>query len=318
MSSNIRAGDILSEAFQFGYRRWFTVFRYGWMAMLFAGLIAFGALYTIFDVKAISQAGEDATLRTLADFMRLPVAPAVLVGLGAIILVMLFYAGFLASVFRLVALGEDNEGVAQLRIDGPAQRVFWAQFITSVINTGIGAFSILVAMVITGHGFGSIISGFQQFAALVIHAGANPGFKPSEEQLEALAGPFGALGMSILISLPLTIFAAIRLAPFVAGSACENRLLLFGSFRLTAGHFWSLFGVYLLFFMAMFVMTVVYSLVERFLETMTKVGGALAFIAVVFTVISFAASVAYQIFVIGVQLSLQGIVYRELKDGPQA
>ena len=134
--------------------------------------------------------------------------------------------------------------------------------------------------------------------------------------MQALA-PIGLLVLSGFFAAPVLIYVNIKLVPFPPGSASENRLLLFGAFRMTAGHFWSILGLYILFILAMIVLGIVYTLAMSFIELMASLGGAgaLTIIGAIFTVVAFAAAIAYQVFVIGVQLSLQAIVYRRLKTG---
>jgi hypothetical protein len=65
----------------------------------------------------------------------------------------------------------------------------------------------------------------------------------------------------------------------------------------------------------LFAVGIAFSLAMSFIELMSSLGGSMAFIGAIFGVIGFAATVVYQVFVIGVQLSLQAIIYRRLKTG---
>ena len=101
MSGRVPAGEILNEAFQFGFYRWLTVFRFA---------------------------------NSFSDILNVSPFTAVVLGVIAAIILMVAFAGMFASVYRLVALGEDRPGFMQLRFDGPAQRVFMAQLILNAIN----------------------------------------------------------------------------------------------------------------------------------------------------------------------------------------
>jgi len=84
---------------------------------------------------------------------------------------------------------------------------------------------------------------------------------------------------------------------------------------MTFGHAWSIFGVYVLFFIAMVVMSILYTLTMSFFEVMASLGGAVALVGVIFALVQMAAVLFYQVFVMGVQMALQAIIYRRLKTG---
>jgi hypothetical protein len=174
-----------------------------------------------------------------------------------------------------------------------------------------------VALALSGQSIGSIWAALNEFMTLAAAASVDGAPQPAPEAMRQLAPPLGVIFQAILLSLPLLIYLNVKLAPFLPGSAAENRLLLFGSFRMTSGHAFSIFLVYVMFFMVMVIISVVYSLAMSFVEMMASLSGAgvFAVLGAVFSFISVVAAVAYQVFMMGVQMSLQAIIYRRLKTG---
>ncbi|PQA87531.1 hypothetical protein [Hyphococcus luteus] len=316
MSERIRAGDILNEAFQFGFYRWTTVFRFAWLPVVMVMLLAFGATNLVFDMEALKalEGVQDPALSDFQEAFRLSMPMAALTWIGVGVIALFLYSGFAASIYRLVALGEERSGVAHLRLDGPALRVFFAMLILNGINYVVISAVSLLMLALNGHGIGDFFAAWPDFFAMVEASSQDSSYQPSLEEAQRLA-PIGLFFLGFMFALPALIYINVKLAPFAPGSASENRLLLFGAFRMTFGHAWSIFGVYVLFFMAMLVMTIVYWLTMSFLGVMTGLGGSAAVIGKLFGAIEFAASFAYQIFIFGVQFSLQAIIYRRLKTG---
>lgn len=316
MSERIKAGDILTEAFRFGFYRWPTVLRIAWAPFALAILVTLGAAFSVIDMSA-AEALESAGAPGWNDFMgilRVPPAIALLAMIAAGIATMLLYCGFFASVYRLVALGEERPGFIQLRFDGPAMRVFAALLILNLINYAVIFALCLLMLGVNGFGFGDFAAAWPDFFALVERAAGDPSYHPSAEEAKLLA-PIGAFFTGLFVAAPALIYLNVKLSPFAPASAAENRLLLLGAFRMTSGHAWSIFGTLVLFVLAMIVISILYMLTMRFVELMAALGGSFAVVGMIFSIISFAAGIAYQIFVMGVQLALQAIIYRRLRTG---
>ncbi len=195
--------------------------------------------------------------------------------------------------------------------------MFWAQLIVAIIGYVIFGVAFLVASLATGNTPGDVLSSFFGFFSMIMVA-AEGGVEPDQQTLMAFAQPLRIFVLAGLIALVPSVYVNIRLAPFAAGSAAENRLLLMGSFALTRGQFWSIFGIYVLLIGALFALALVYSIASQILEILMSIGGgggALALIAAIFGVLQIGATVLYQAFVLGLQLSTQGIIYRRLKTG---
>lgn len=316
MSERIKAGDILTEAFQFGFYRWTTLFRFAWAPFVLALLITLGIVFSIFDMQA-ADALENNDAPSWEDFqtiLNVPPAIAILAGICAGLATMLLYCGFFASVYRLVALGEERPGLVQLRFDGPALRVLAALLILNLVNYALLVALCLLMLAVNGFGFGDFAAAWPEFFSLVERSAGDPSYQPSPEDAQRLA-PIGAFFTGLFVAAPVLIYLNVKLSPFAPGSAAENRLLLLGAFRMTSGHAWSIFGTLVLFALSLIVISILYILTMSFVELMAALGGSFAFIGMIFSAISFAAGVAYQIFIMGVQLSLQAIIYRRLRTG---
>jgi len=315
MSKGIRVGEVLNESFQFGFHRWPTVFRLGWLPLLISGFVVFGLQHLIFDAEALKVAIESRESFKMVEVMR--VSSFLAFGLMLIVFVFMIavVSGLLASIYRLVALGEEREGYVDLRFDGPAQRVFWAQLIVTLINVSVMLAFVIIAIPMTGSSFGEVFKSLGAFLLLMQSAMVDPNVgQPDQATLEALYAPLGSVFLGAFVALLPLAYINIRLTPFAPGSAAENRLLFFGSLQITNGHFLSLLGLYLLFGIALMLVGMIYSLVTSVLEQMASLGGAgmLSVVGFLFQGILFALMVAYQVFVIGVQASLNAVVYREL------
>lgn len=316
MSERIKAGDILTEAFRFGFYRWPTVLRFGWAPFALALLVTLGAVFSVIDFAA-AEALDNAAEPTWDDFkglLRVPPGVALLALIAAGFATMLLYCGFFASVYRLAALGEERPGLVQLRFDGPALRVFAALLILNLINYAVIVALCVVMLAVNGFGFGDFIAAWPEVFSLIERSAGDPSYQPSPEDVQRFA-PIGAFFTGLFVAAPVLMYLNVKLLPFAPGSAAENRLLLLGAFRMTSGHAWSIFGTLILFALAMVVISILYVLTMSFIELMAALGGSFAAVGMIFSAISFAAGAAYQIFIMGVQLSLQAIIYRRLRTG---
>lgn len=319
MSERIRAGDVLHEAFQFGARRWPAVLRYVWLPLILSGFATFGIAMLVLDVDGLQTAIEtsDTGMVSIAPFLKVSPTMAIAAAIAAVFGLIFIYSGAYASIFRLTALGEDRPGVAQLRFDGPAQRVFFAQLILMAINLALWGAAFMIALSVSGVSFADIGKAMGDLMALAERAAADPAFKPSPAEAEAVGKPLGALFLGgVFAALPMA-YVNVKLAPFLAGSAAENRILLFGSFRMTRGHAWSIFGTYVLFMIAMFILMMVFGLAMGLFELLGQLsgGGGLSIVGKLFTAIGVVLDAAFQVYVLGVSLAMQGIIYRRLATG---
>ncbi len=316
MKVKFPVGETLNETFQFALHRWSAVFRFGWAPLLIAIALAVGLFYAIIDVAALEAADDPAELFQFSQFVRVPGLVAIALAVAGALIISLVMAGFMASVFRLVILGEDDGRLINVRLDGPAVRVFLAQLILGVINYGIFLIAVLVASAMTSVSVGAAFSAVPEAIRLAAESSA-AGTDPDPSQIGETIAPIGLFGVGFLLALIPMIFVNIRLAPFAAGSAAENRLLLLGAFRLTSGNFWPLLGYYILLVLALMVIGFVFQIVIGVIDLLSGLpsGGAFAVIGALATVLGVVASVAYQLFVMGLQLGGQGIIYRRLKTG---
>lgn len=317
MSEKLPVGETLNEAFQFGLKRWGTVIRYGWAT--FAVAIA---AFTVYAVAVIgpgvfkaAAGGEE--INSMKDIFQMPI-PTV-IGLGVVVyaVVALLFCGVIASLYRLVALGEDRPGIFHLRVDGPAVRVFLSFFIIAVLNALIWAAALGISFAINGQDFGSFWRQCVRFIELA--AASETGEVSNTEVLSAFSAIFQSFMLGGLIALVPLLYLNIKLIPFPPGTAAENRLLLFGSFGLTMGHFWSILGAYVLFIIFVMILTIIFQIALAVLQAIgglaTDMGGALAIVGAVLGVVVFLASLFFNIFLFGVQVALRAVIYRRLATG---
>lgn len=317
MAEKFPVGLALNETFQFVLHRWTTILRFGLVPLLLAIVVTMALAYGLLDISGLQalENDNDAFAR-IGDYLHLPVALTVLVALAGVMALAFILAGFMASVYRLVALGEDTPGWYNVRIDGPALRVFFANIILNAITTGIVLVGMLIASMVTGISVWGALGAFADLFRLVAEAEAS-GTEPDPAVVLAVLAPIRTMALGYLFALVPMIYVNIRLSPFLAGSAAENRLLLAGSLALTKGNFWSLFGFHALLLLSLMALTIVFQLVVGIFDVLSELpsGGAFALVAAIAGAISFLISFAFQLFTMGIQLAGNAIVYRRLKTG---
>ncbi|NOX95769.1 MAG: hypothetical protein GXP04_11955, partial [Alphaproteobacteria bacterium] len=137
MSQKLPVGDVLNEAVQFGLHRWSTVLRFALGPILVSMLLFVVVAAVLLEPSSFVANSDDATLESMKDGLRFPMSITVLIGGLAYLFVIFLLCGVMASMYRLVALGEDRRGFFQLRMDGPAKRVFFAYLILMLLNFAI-------------------------------------------------------------------------------------------------------------------------------------------------------------------------------------
>ena len=317
MAEKFATGEALNETIQFALNRWGTVLRFGWAPMALVLAISLGLAWAIFDVKALEAAEDNPEVIFQFDqYLKMALSAAIMLGIAGSILISFILAGFMASVYRLVALGEERPGFVHLRFDGPAQRVFIANLILSLINMVLYAAAFFVASLTTGVSPGDAFGAIGEFFTVVGQA-AEAGDQFDPTGVGDTIAPIGLFFVAGLFAMLPMIYVNIRLAPFLAGSAAENRLLLLGSLRLTAGNFWGLFLYFLLLIIVMMVIAFVFQLVIGIVDALSGLpsNGVFALFGYIASAIGFIATVAYQLFIYAIQFGGQGVVYRRLKTG---
>ncbi|NNE41066.1 MAG: hypothetical protein HKN14_09150 [Marinicaulis sp.] len=317
MSDRLPVADTLNEAFRFGLKRWGTVFRYVWVPFLitiamFGSIAAAGLNFEAFEtLENVENGGE---FPGWDELFAMPLKTLGMLFIVAAIISWILFSGFMASIYRLVALGEERPGLFQLRLDGPAWRVFWSHVILQIINYGLLFIGMAIAMPMVGSSFAELFGVFGEIFRL---AAENPNYTPSDEESWELLKPFAGIGLGILFAALPMMYVNIKLVPFPPGSAVENRLFLFGAFRITTGHAWSVFGILVLTFLALAIASTIVQLVAAIFETIAALsgGGALGVIAIVAMVIQLTMLFVFQAFAYAVQFGVAGVIYRRLKTG---
>ncbi len=317
MSQKLPVGEVMNEAVQFGLHRWATVLRYGWIPGLLS-LVLFGGYFaSVFDTALFNENYEATSFDELKDILRVPLSTAIAGAVGVYLIAGLLFCGVAASLFRLVALGEERPGLFQLRLDGPAIRVFFAYMIVMLLTGGIWGAAFLGALSISGESISSLSGSLQ--ALMEIIATAEEGSDDGMEAMTAIMGPMQVYGLTFLLGLVPMIYVSVKLIPFPPGSAAENRLLLFGSFGMTFGHFWSIVGIYILYFLFLIVIMIIYSMADTVLRMLAVLlvtqGSVFALVGMGVFMVLGAAAIFYQLFVVALQSAVPAIIYRRLKTG---
>lgn len=318
MSKSIPIAEVLNESFQFGLQRWGTVIRLAWAPTVIILLLVGGFFGLVINFEMFTEGGEIETLQNFNDYLRMPAPAAIGLGVVLYVIMALLYCGVMASIFRLVALGEDQPGIINVRLDGPAWRVFWASIILSLVSTLIWLIAFGIALPMTGKSFGAYFSDLGAFFSAIMVAAQTGSEEAAAAQVTAFFGYWKAFVYAFLIAIVPLIYLNVRLAPFVAGSAAENRLILFGSLQLTQGRFWPILGAWILLTLMIFVISIVFELVSSIFEILMGlggIGGAFAIITGVVAIIYIALAIFYYAVIYGAQLAFHAVIYRRLKTG---
>ncbi len=317
--AKVPVGATVNEAFNFGLKRLGAVFRAFFLPTLLGMLILCVVAFGLVDYQK-AQETTPRTLDDLASVLRIPLPAFFAAIFVASLPMMVFFAGGAATIFRLVALGENRRGWFQLRLDGPAWRVFFAYLIQMLISYAVFAVAGVVAWAVTKlNPLDGVKAYFEFLMAAMAQAAQNPGAPPSQEAVQALMSRMGGLGMTFLISFIPSLYLGVKLAPFPAASAAEDRLALFKTFRMTFGAWWSMFFCWVLFFIAFILLALVVGLGEGVFQLVSQFlvnqGGAMAAIGGIVALLLGVFRILFQLFAAGAQLSLPAIMYRHIEKG---
>jgi len=317
MSDKMTVGQIVNESARFARYRWSSVLRFALLPGLISALL-FGAFtFAFLDSQALKSIQSGEAVFQFDSLFKVSIPIFILGGIILYAIVTFLFAGVYASIFRLVALGEERPGIFQLRIDGVAKRVFIAILVHSVIIFAVWVIAILIGGILTGQApFGFWSSLAQLFGEA---AAAEQNYQPSAELMQQMEATMAPLGSGILIAFIPLIYLSIKLFIFPAASAIENRLALFASVRLTFGHFWTMFGSIILMGVFTIIASLIYGIAAGILELIaqffTSQGAALALAGGVIAMIALVAEIAFNILVYSVWLSMPAIMYRRLTTG---
>lgn len=317
MSDKMKVGQVVNEAVRFGRYRWGAVIRFGWLPALASVLLLIAYCAAVLDLEHLQAVDSGEQTLNLESLMSVPVSVAFGLGFLTYLVMGLLFSGVYASIFRLVAMGEERPGFFHFRMDGPAIRVFLAYLILTVIGFAIWIGAIGIGSIITGGDPFAVVSQLGQVFREAIAVGET--YEPSSELTVALAENLEPYGVGMLIAFIPMIYISIKLFPFPAASAVEDRLVLIGSFRMTFGHWWTIFLSALL--MAIFLMIAILifelasSIIQMIAEFALTQGGALTGIGALLLIAMFIVSLIFNAFVYSVQFAMHAIVYRRLTTG---
>ena len=306
------SGEVLNEAFQFSLRCWSAVLRLAWLPLVLCGLIFLGYGALAF-VGGSGAGGEPAGIA-----LRVPGVVAFVLGAAATGGAVYLFAGFMTSIYRLVATGEERPGLAVLRADPPVMRVFLAMVIVNAAGFALMGAGLALAMLVTATGPSAVAAALAEYVSLAANASAT-GQPVSIEALERLSEPLSVLFLGAVGALAPIIYLNVRLAPFAAAAAVENRLLLLGSFHLTRGRFWSIFFIFFLLLVSILALSIIIQLgsaiFQQLGQALLMLGGAAGLAGSGLLLIAFLIGIGFQLFSTTLQVAAQGIIYRLLKTG---
>lgn len=312
MSKQVPVGAVVNEAFNFGLKRWGTVLRVFWLPTLVTVILLVAYFAAAFKMEAAAGASP----ADWRELLRLPLPAAIAGAVALMLAVSVLMSGALATMFRLIALGEQPKGFFHLRFDGPAVRTFLAGLILALINLAILATAAAIVQITTGK---SVIDGLISMFDIFQESVRSSSQQMSQSDTRALMEAAAPITSAYLYAFLPMLYVGIKFAPFMAGTAAENRIWLFGSFRMTFGHWWSIFFSYVLFTIAFILLAVVIQLAFGALEFLAKYftarGGAAAALGAVMSIALFVVSVIYQAFALGAQSAMQAVIYRRIKTG---
>jgi len=312
VSEKIRVGAVVGEAFEVGAKRWPALIRFFLLPVLVGGLLFCGVMAGMIDFAALRAETHVEDLQSFEKLLRVPLP--VFIGFFTAVqaVFLLLISGGAASFFRLVAIGEDRPGLAQLRLDGPAWRVFWSLAILLLISAAIYAAAIAAAASVTGQSPATWLQEMFDFMRTATADGgdAQLSHEKARELFEKLSPLMLAAGFAFIPML----YVGVKLAAFPAASAVEDRIALFQSFGMTFGHWWSILFSFILCAVAIVILLIVVGISLAVLHGVgvallhgpSHIGGLL--------VIAVAAilSIGLRLVIAAVRLALPAIIYRRL------
>jgi len=312
MSRQMPMTSVLNEAFRFGVSRYWTIVRcllVPYLILLVGILIVLAFLLDYSVLMDISDGYiAEAGLWAFLDAIFRPSfwgAIAILMIAGFIL--SLPVMGAMTSLYRLVGLGEEPGGWFSLRFDGPMWRLVIASIIFTLIQYVIYSVSYGIAYSMNPE----VGYGISEFFAMMQTLNVETGDVGYEPDPQAILSFLGFIFVGGFITLVLSIMFLTKLAPFLAATACENRLMLISSWRMTKGNFWTILGAYILMLIAFFALNIAYGLVTLVIQTIVMFSGVMLLEAI-YQIVDFAVNMALTAFMIGVQIAFAAVIYRKL------
>lgn len=300
MSKEMPAMGLLNETFSFATSRYGAIVRcllIPYIILVIGYLVVF---VSVIDFSAfISMADSDFEPETPAEVfaffssvLRVPLSTLVVIYLVAGLVLSVPLIGGMTSLYRLVGLGEEP-GWVIARFDGPMWRTLIAGIIMWVLQ--------LVIFVIAGAIAGALNPGAFDFIGNMEQIENNP---------EILWPFLGFVTQTTLFGLLIMAFVFTKLAPFVAATACENRLMLLSSWSMTKGNFWTILGSYILLVIAIVVGYLGYIIIDVIVNIIASLAGPLG--AILHGLAKFVVDFIVTFFMIGLQTAFAALIYRKL------
>lgn len=305
--------SVLNEAFRFGVTRFWTIIR---CVLLPYIILVFGITIValgLIDFQAIMNMaqGDMPEPNDIGGFLDLVFRTnfwlTVFILYLASLILMLPLMGGMTSLYRLVGLREEPGGWFTLRFDGPMWRLVIATVIFTIIQYALSAIGFGIAYALNPQAVDGIGELFAVFQTMDFDTGA-VGYEPDPGAIGALIG-FVFLGWLITMILSMAILT--RLAPFMAATACENRLMLISSWTMTKGNFWPILGAYIMMVLGFIVLNIVYGLLTLVIQMIVTLM-SFGLLTLAYNVVDFAVNMALAAFMLGVQIAFASSIYRKL------
>ncbi|NHK27480.1 hypothetical protein FF098_006145 [Parvularcula flava] len=305
--------SVLNESFQFGVSRFWTIIRCVLLPYIILVVGITIIALSLIDFQAIIEMADGGMSEpdNIDGFLDLVFRTnfwmSVFILYLASLVLMLPLMGGMTSLYRLVGLGEEPGGWFNLRFDGPMWRLVIASLIFSVIQYIIWGIGFGVAYALNPQameGIGEMIAVFQN---MDFDTG-NVGYDPDPSAIGAL---FGFFFLGWLITLILSIAILTRLAPFMAATACENRLMLLSSWSMTKGNFWVILGAYVMMVLGFVALQLIYGMLTLVIQMIVTVV-SFGLLTAVYNIVDFAVNMAIAAFMLGVQVAFASSIYRKL------
>lgn len=315
MSDRLNSPDVATEALEFAWRKLPATMRFAVAPFGIATIVSF-VVVSVVSLMAVALTGDGEVIDQATSF-----TVGVLTVIALVPLWILASSRVMVDVYRLVAKGEDTGSWFNIAIDGPVLRVAAAYFFMLFVGAFVFLTACLLTQGITGRSIAGAIGALGEFIewqSSIDPAAYDTMPQPPPDLLAKIESASVLIVMAVALAAPVNLFFTTKLATLPPIAALENELALRRAFQMTQGHAWSVFGTMVLLFVASVAVSGITSLGTNALDfaasAFRSMGVTGIFLAVFFSGLSVTATIALQLFNIGMQGAFGGIVYRQLAD----
>lgn len=308
----IPIGTTAAEPLQFIRYRWKTVLKTLLAPVLLGYVVLVVATGAIIDPALLSVERENFGV---FEALRTPIWLAAPIAVFVALLAQFLQAGATASIIRLVALGEAPPKWYRFRTDEPAQRVFWAGAVLLVLTLGLWGVVAVLVTAVTGQ---SPLAAWSVMVEIMSQQASGATVVVLSPESRAILGS-SSIWLFLMLGLVGNIVLSVRLAPFIAGAAVENRLILLKSIRMTRGYIGKILFALILFGLVLTMFSAAISIASQIITgvgtAFQAIGGPGTIFGALLLFIPSAMQFCAQILTIGAQAAFTSVVYRRLETG---